>query len=68
MPEIGLYGSGVVASVGEGVPAGMAEHVGMWADREARTLPARGKHHITCRLSRASSRSEWRAIRFQSLY
>ena len=46
MPQVGLYGAGIVASVGEGVPAGMAEHVGMWADREARTLPALGKHHI----------------------
>ncbi len=46
MPEVGLYGAGIVASVGKGVPAGMAEHVRVWADREARTLPTLGKHHI----------------------
>lgn len=39
MAHVGLYGAGIVASVGQGVPAGMAELVRVWSEAEAGRFP-----------------------------
>ena len=60
MPEIRLDGASVVAVVGELEPAGMAQHVGVYKEREFRRHARPGNHALIsgCGQRRATFRDE----------
>ena len=60
MPEIRLDGASVVAVVGELEPAGLAQHVGVYKEREVRRHARPGNHALIsgCGQRRATFRDE----------